>query len=383
MNDRERFVATMHYQPRDRAPLFDFNFWEETLPEWHKQGLLAWVDRSNSSEFFGLDESLFSSAPQRGRVGVDVRNSLLPEFEAKVIEDRGDHELVQQADGVRVLRRKYMSSIPMHDAHLLEDRASWNKHYKPRLDPHHPDRLPANWDAQVRAWTDPRRDWPIYLPGGSLYGWLRDWMGVENLSYVVYDDPAFFEEMLNTLADLTLHLFNKILSTGARFEACAIWEDMCYNGGPLLAPEHFKRYLVPQYQRITSLLHKHGVDVVWVDCDGKIDELIPLWLEAGVNCMFPIEIGTWDADPIEFRKQYGKELLLMGGVSKRVLARSKRDIEAEIRRLAPLVEQGGYIPMPDHRVPPDVPLENYIYYCRTARAVWGKGVNLPPAKMDV
>jgi len=157
---------------------------------------------------------------------------------------------------------------------------------------------------------------------------------------------------------------------------------MCYSGGPLLAPEHFKRYLVPQYKRITSLLHKHGVDVVWVDCDGKIDELIPLWLEAGVNCMFPIEIGTWNADPIAFRKQYGKDLLLMGGVSKRVLARSKRDIDNEIRRLTPLVEEGGFIPMPDHRVPPDVPLEYYVHYCRSARAVWGKGVNLKFAKMD-
>jgi len=116
--------------------------------------------------------------------------------------------------------------------------------------------------------------------------------------------------------------------------------------------------------------------VVWVDCDGLIDSLLPLWLESGVNCMFPIEIGTWGADPVKFRRQYGRDLLMMGGFDKHVLARSKKAITQEIERLAPLVDEGGFIPMPDHRVPPDVPLENYIHYCEMARQIWGKGTAL-------
>ncbi|MBI4471986.1 MAG: hypothetical protein HY646_04915, partial [Acidobacteria bacterium] len=75
---------------------------------------------------------------------------------------------------------------------------------------------------------------------------------------------------------------------------------------------------------------------------------------------------------------YGKELLLMGGFDKHILAKGQRDIEREIYRLAPLVEEGGYIPFCDHRVPPDVPLANYLHYLQTARKVWGKGVNLKP-----
>ncbi len=62
-------------------------------------------------------------------------------------------------------------------------------------------------------------------------------------------------------------------------------------------------------------------------CDGKIDDLLPLWLEGGVNCMFPIEIGTWGADPVKYRKQYGQDLLLMGGFDKHILAKGKREIE--------------------------------------------------------
>ena len=153
---------------------------------------------------------------------------------------------------------------------------------------------------------------------------------------------------------------------------------MCYNGGPLMSPKHFKRFLVPHYRRIVDLLHRHGVDVIWVDCDGRIDKLLPLWLESGINCMFPMEVGTWGADPIRYRRVYGKELLMMGGFDKRILAGSKGEIEAEVHRLAPLVEEGGFIGFCDHRVPPDVPLENYWFYLETARRVWGKDVDLRP-----
>ena len=55
MNQRQRFTATMHYRPVDRAPIMDFGFWDETLPIWHGQGLPDHVHRLNSEAFFGMD----------------------------------------------------------------------------------------------------------------------------------------------------------------------------------------------------------------------------------------------------------------------------------------------------------------------------------------
>lgn len=376
MNDRERFHATMHYQSRDRSPICDFGYWDETLVIWHDQGLPRHVVNTDDKvfhEFFGVD---FAIRGAGDAVGVEV--GLVPPFEEIVLEDRGDHEVAQQEDGVRVLRKKFMGSIPKHLSHLLVDRESWRKHYQPRLDPTHPDRYPMDWDERVKSWVDPDRLYPVVLPGGSLYGWLRNWMGLENLSYVVYDDPAWFEEMVATVADCIIGVLNRVLETGGQFDACAMWEDMCYRAGPLLSPSHFKRFLVPHYRRITDLLHQHGVDVIWVDCDGRIDRLIALWLDAGVNCMFPVEVGTWGADPIQYRRQYGRDLLMMGGFDKRILARSKDEIEREVYRLAPLVEEGGYIGFCDHLVPPDVLLENYVFYLETVRRVWGKSLDLKP-----
>jgi len=371
----------MHYERRDRAPICDFSFWDETLDVWYDQGLPRSIVRSNADDYFGMDPlfscvlstesgAMIAAADPKRSFYDGVFVGLMPLFDETVLEDRGECEVVQQVDGVRVLRRKLLNSIPSHESHLLTDRESWREHYLPRLDPDDPRRYPQNWELCAELWRDDSRELPIFLPGGSLYGWIRNWMGLEAVSMVVYDDPAWFEEMVTTVADCVLTVLGRVLETGGRFEGCALWEDMCYNQGPLLGPEQFKRFLVPHYRRLTDLLHRHGVDVVWVDCDGKIDALLPLWLDAGVNCMMPIEVGTWGADAVRLRREYGRDLLMMGGYDKRILTRSKNEIEAEIHRLAPLVEEGGYIPFCDHRVPPDVPLENYVHYVQTARRLW-------------
>jgi uroporphyrinogen decarboxylase len=369
MNARERFIATMNYQPRDRSPIMDFGFWDETLPIWQDQGYPAGAD---PDEFFGMD-------PQWRSCGCLV--GLWPSFSHLVLEDHGDREIVQQADGVIVERRKFMGSIPRHLHHSLTDRTSWEEDYKPRLRPDDPLRAPSKsaWRMLIAEWTRPDRDYPLFIEAGSLYGVARNWFGLERISEIIYDDRELFEEIVTTLADVVIAVLERTLSAGVRPEAAMMWEDMCYAAGPLISPRLFREVLVPNYKRITAVLNRYGVDIVIVDCDGKIDALAPLWLEAGVNTMFPIEVGKWGGDPVAFRRQYGKEMRLMGGVDKHILAQDQTTIAREIERLTPLVEEGGFIPLPDHRVPPDVPLANYIFYLEEAKRVWGKGLaNIRP-----
>jgi len=374
MNARERFSNIMHFKPVDRCPIRDFGFWDETLLVWKKYGLPESVENGTTArEFFGMDPELTCGG----------FTDLCPYFEEEVLEDRGDSEIVRDLDGVVVERGKIMSAIPAHLDHLLQDRESWEKHYKPRMQPDDPRRFQSQdpWTKTwIDKWTHPDRDYPLSIYAGSLYGRQRQWFGLVRVSEVIYDDPKLFEEIVETCADIAIALIERMCGElGLRPEAANMWEDMCYRAGPLISPKTFKQVLVPHYRRIVDTLHRYDVDVVSLDCDGKIDKLVPLWLEAGVNCMFPLEIGTWGADPIEYRKEYGRDLLIMGGFNKRILAGRKRDITAEVERLAPLVEEGGFIPFCDHLVPPDVPLGNYIHYLNEAKRVWGKGLdNLKP-----
>lgn len=364
MNDRERFLATMRYEPRDRCPIMDFGFWGETLDRWREEGMPADVD---PDRFFGMDIQ-WRTAP--------VDTYLCPLFNERVIEDRGENELFLQNDGVYAVRRKYLGTIPHYVGWTLKDRATWESHYAWRLDPSTRPRLPEDWPEQAARYRD--RDYPLGVGVGSLYGWVRNWFGLENVSLLVYDDPDLFGDIVRHIADCVIGVLERAYAEPITFDYALFWEDMCYNRGPLLSPAMFERFLVPQYQRITSMLRDHGTDVIVLDSDGKIDELVPLWLEGGVNCLFPIEVGTWKADPLAFRRRYGRQLLMMGGIDKRALAGSHADIEAAVEHLMPLIEEGGFIPLPDHRVPPDVSFENYLHYVHVLRERVGKGIHLKP-----
>ena len=89
MTDRERFLATMRYQNRDRIPISDLSFWEETLVIWQEQGLPEWVNRSNTQRAFGMDD-------YERRTGITPE--LCPVFPYEILEDRGENEVVQQTN---------------------------------------------------------------------------------------------------------------------------------------------------------------------------------------------------------------------------------------------------------------------------------------------
>jgi uroporphyrinogen decarboxylase len=86
--------------------------------------------------------------------------------------------------------------------------------------------------------------------------------------------------------------------------------------------------------------------------------------------MFPIEVGTWNASIELWRQQYGRELRGVGGVNKNVFSRDRAAVDAEIKRIEPLVAMGGYIPCIDHRIAPDAEWGLVRYYCERMREVF-------------
>ncbi len=204
-----------------------------------------------------------------------------------------------------------------------------------------------------------------------LIGNIRNWIGVEGLSYLYIDDEALFDEIIGVNADLSVQCVRTALESGAKFDFAHFWEDICYKNGPLVSPSVFERKIVPHYKRITDIVRSYGINIVSLDCDGMIDSLIGTWVNNGVNTMFPIEVGTWNAEIRPWREKYGRELRGVGGMNKTVFARDKSAVDAEIDKLCPLVELGGYIPCPDHRIAPDAEWDNVKYYCDRMRKVFG------------
>jgi uroporphyrinogen decarboxylase len=131
------------------------------------------------------------------------------------------------------------------------------------------------------------------------------------------------------------------------------------NTGSIISPKFVKEHM-HRYRRITDICHSHGVNAVIVDCDGYVDELMPLWLDSGINATYPLECAA-NNDAREYRKKYGKDLILFGNIDKRKLTKGKKEIDDELDKVRELIKLGGYFPGCDHHVPPDVPYENFKY----------------------
>jgi uroporphyrinogen decarboxylase len=204
---------------------------------------------------------------------------------------------------------------------------------------------------------------------GGTYGYMRNWWGVERISVMFYDDPALIEEMIECLTYLALGFFERVLTAGVQLDWVMFWEDMAYKTGPLISPEMFKRYCLPFYKKVMEKVHDAGIPVVMVDSDGDIREIIPLWPDVGVHIMHPMQVAA-GMDVVEMRKQYRKNIGFFGGIDKRALAGTRKQIEAEV---APKLEycfgEGGLIPACDYAIPPDVSFDNYRYHRKLVREV--------------
>ncbi|MGI6239349.1 MAG: uroporphyrinogen decarboxylase family protein [Christensenellales bacterium] len=367
MTHRERVRAILHGENYDRMPVVAFGYWDETLEKWADEGHITREECDGYKRYGDNSDADFSIMK---RLGFDFnwnacfggRNFMHPYFEEEILETKRDGSIIKRDNmGLHVLVKPGIVSIPAEIGTSMEDRDDWEALYKHRFQ-YSDDRIDG--DAIRRALSENEtRELPLALHCGSLYGNIRNMMGVEGLSYLHADDEELYIEIIDTVGELVYKVAEKIASSGIQFEYAHFWEDICFNSGPLVHPDTFREYVAPHYKRITDMLRAHGIDRVSVDCDGKIDKLVPIWLENGVNTMFPIEVGTWRASIAPWREQYGEGLFGVGGMDKRVFAHDKAAVDAEIERLKPLVDLGGYIPCPDHRIAPDAKFELVQYYC--------------------
>ncbi|MGQ9553503.1 MAG: uroporphyrinogen decarboxylase family protein [Anaerolineae bacterium] len=329
-----------------------FGPWEETLARWRREGL---GDR-DWAEAAGFEDG--SQHP------VPVNAYLCPLFpEVTLIQD-GATRTVRDKHGITKRISRGSESMPQFLRHPVESREDWQR-LKPRLsNPDHPKRFPHDWEAWKASWAG--RDSILFLgmlPCG-FFGALRELMGLERTLVSFYQAPALVEEILDTLCELWLAFYPRVLQQ-VQVDFVFIWEDMCYRSGPLISPATFRRFLLPRYRRLTAGLRSVGVENISVDSDGDVTQLIPLWLEGGINGVQPFEIAS-GLDLLAIARQY-PDLQMIGGVDKRALAAGPAAIDQELAKLPSLLERGRYIPAVDHGVPSDVSWDNYRYFAEQLR----------------
>lgn len=356
MTDRERFNAQMHYRPVDRTFNMEFGYWDENFQQWKMFRDNQITNNAEADIFFAFDKIV--------TIGENVWMN--PSFENKIVRETATSNIIINPDGLLAeVPKDGHDTIPHYIKSSIETPGDWEKVKAERFQPEG-----RESDIEALKKQHPEsRDYPLGISVGSMIGKIRDMLTFEGVCYAVYDYPEMVEDMVETCCVLVEQSLDRLLPH-FQFDFASGWEDICFKNGPIVSPDFFRDVVMPRYKRINEKLKKHGIDIWYMDCDGDVRPILKYFLEGGVNCLFPYEVNGC-SHPAELLSEYGKDLRIMGGIDKMQLIAGKDAIKAYLETVVPLVERGGYIPFCDHRCPPDVLEENYLYYLSLKEEMFG------------
>lgn len=248
----------------------------------------------------------------------------------------------------------------------VQTRDEWEE-MKTRFDPKHPKRFSEDFEEVCTKLQD--RDGVAHVHFNGPFWQLREWVGMENLCILMVDDPKWVEEMVEFWTIFISETLAPILER-VTLDSVGISEDMAYKAHSMISPAMVRHFLMPAYKVWVPQIYSSGCPIIDMDSDGDITELIPLWIEAEINVCDPIEVAAHN-DIVEFRKKFGRRIGYRGGIDKRAIAAGGKVIQAELDRIAPVVEDGGYIPSCDHGVPSDISWSNFLDYTKRLAKITG------------
>lgn len=359
LTDRERFRRQMHFEPVDRCFNREFGYWDENFTLWPMFRDNGITNNNEAHTFLQFDRMPTIGSPW-----------MSPMFTHEVIEERGDRLLIRNEEGlIAEVPKDGHDTIPHFIGSSITTPDDWKKCKEERFRRDDPARRVDV--AALKQKHPDDRTYPLGVYCGSMIGRVRNLLTFEGLAYACYDYPDMVEDMVESHCVLIEDFLDAVLPHFS-FDYASGWEDICFKNGPLVSLDFFEQVVVPRYKRIQARLVKAGIDVWFTDTDGDVRPLIPFFLESGLNCLFPFEVGC-SGHPAAVLEQYGKNLLMCGGVDKKALIAGPEATRAYMESLIPLVERGGFIPHVDHRCPPDVTPENYLYYLDVKEELFGLG----------
>ena len=359
------------YAIKPDAPLIQQEFGFFTFDRWKKEGHMPIFDRPEDESAwlagqFGFEESGNYSLGSLGW----CEGAFEPQFAETVLEDRGEYELVQDFAGRHVLYFKGRRSgfMPEYVAHPVKDLRTWEQDILWRLDPAAPGRFGPAFAEKVDQAEQAARQGKVIVQqivGGYMY--LRSLIGPLELLYKVVDEPELIHACMRAwlvLADAVVARHQERVSLDELFLA----EDICYNHGPLIAPDMMRTFLFPYYRQLIDNIRSRQLDKqrhlhIQIDTDGYCLPVIDVYREIGMDYMSPFEVAS-GCDVVAAGSQY-PSLRLRGGIDKRILAEGPAAIDRMLDRILPAMRRrGGYIPVCDHGVPEEVAFADYCHYRR-------------------
>jgi len=314
MNTRQRLRETFRYGNPDRVPYFEEPVRRAVIRLWQKQGMARHEDLVRMFPADRFEELELNLEPR-------------PELES----------WTSSTGALDDLRR--------------------------RFDVDAPGRLPKDWPGRVRRWHArdhvlmPRVHRGLFLSMG-VHGWDR----FAEVARLLCEEPRFVRACMEIQGDFNARMALKVLQE-VEVDAAVFSEPIGGNTGPLISPRMYEDLVLQSYEPLLDVLHRHNVEIIIFRTYANARLLLPSILKRGFNCLWACEVDAAAMDYRDIRREFGRDLRLIGGIDLDALRCGREAIRREImEKVPPLLESGGYIPLADGRVREDVRYEDYLYY---------------------
>lgn len=340
MNSRERVKLALRHREPDRVPIHD-SPWQATVDRWRGEGLPSGV---TPADYFGYELA------DLGRADTS------PQFPIEVLYENDEYIVERNSFGSVRKNHRDRSTTPMIIDYPCKSRADWEK-IKPRLKPSD---YRINWVSSLQSFHRERsRGRFIMYSAGVGYNKILNYVATERLLKAVIMEPEWVMDMYWTDARLAMEICERMMKGGFKFDGAWLSCDLGYRHGTFFSPKHFENQLHPVFKELCRFFHNHDMHVILHSC-GRVKDLIPYFIEEGVDCLQPLEVKA-GMDLIELKERYGDKICFMGGIDVRLMALDdSKPIEKEIKEKFEVAKEGGgYIYHSDHSIPKNISFQQY------------------------
>lgn len=363
LSSRDLLNAMLHHSPFDRVGIYDHGPWFETYQRWIKEGYPTQTAENgqqvpvNYAEHFRYDMFLaygwFDQMPLRGC--------------REVVAEDAESITTRSGAGATVRNWKHQSSTPEYVDFRMTSREIWEREYRPHLLRIDRERIAI---AGAKKELERRRKQGFWTFFGHQFLWenMRCSMGNYVMLQSLLLDPEWIHDYNRVYTDFYKAHFKILIEEAGRPDGAYIYEDLGYRNGLMCSPKVLGELIFPYYRELVDFLHSYGLPV-FLHTDGRIDQAIPLIIEAGFDGLNPLEIKV-GCDPFLFAEQYGDKLVLSGGLDGRLLDCGDRALlKKEIVRLIEgMKARGGrFLFGVDHSIPPSVSYADFQYIVQVYR----------------
>ncbi len=284
-----------------------------------------------------------------------------PDWENNIVYDTWGMGLIYGTGTFLMVFHPVQGKATKHNAKYMPpnvpEKALFAKDLKTRVKNYNPPAIiqPGNfaeWEYDLNNNPNNLLIWPTAYLGNyertyGVMGWEEFMVGLK-----LYPDVV--EELMEKVINYKIDFAKKVVEYG--FKIAHHGDDLGTQEAPLWSIDTFRQYILPGLKRVWEVYTKANIPILLHAC-GKVVDFIPDLIDIGLKILEPAQ----PCNDLRFlKKEYGKDLIFMGGIDTQILPfQTPKETEIMTRETIQILGKGGgYIIAPSQEIMNDVPVEN-------------------------